>query len=270
MKKICSLFILGALSTVTFAQIICNPSGNLMIFSNYDGGVLNIVVDANIPNLKIGVVTYEGTTINISGAFAGNVTGVAYAGYNGSNAHCGSTINTTINGAPGGATTNITLYPPTTLSNPNGNGSIICAYSCSLTTNQGGCNTVDQVENYFLNYFPGSQLYAHKVQYGCWSGNQAVSVGGTCCATPTGIDLKELNRFFVFPNPASRELNISFEGITNNVSVKILNPAGQLIKEENNISGTAVKVNVSDFASGVYFIEINNSGTISRTKFIKD
>lgn len=173
------LLILSLLPVFGFAQI-CNPAGNVMLFSNYDGGILNIDVNVNIPNLKIGVVTYEGVTINLTGAFVNNVTRVEYAGYNASNAHCGSVINTTINGAPVGATTNITLYPPATLSDPNGNSSIICAYSCDNTSNQGGCNTVAQVENYFLNLFSGS-LYAHKVQYGCWSGSSMLSAGGNCC-----------------------------------------------------------------------------------------
>lgn len=177
MKRIlifCLLF-----PVVGFSQI-CNPTGNVMLFSNYDGGVLNIDVNVNIPNLKIGVVTYEGVTINLTGAFVNNVTRVEYAGYNASNAHCGSVINTTINGAPVGAITNVTLYPPATLSDPNGYSSIICAYSCDNSTNQGGCNTVAQVENYFLTLFSGS-LYAHKVQYGCWSGSNLLSAGGNCC-----------------------------------------------------------------------------------------
>ncbi len=173
------LLILSLLPVFGYTQI-CNPAGNVMLFSNYDGGVLNIDVNVNIPNLKIGVVSYEGVTINLTGAFVNNVTRVEYAGYNASNAHCGSVINTSINGAPVGATTNIMLYPPATMSDPNGYPWIICAYSCDNTTTQGGCNTVAQVENYFTTLFSGS-LYAHKVQYGCWSGSNQLSAGGNCC-----------------------------------------------------------------------------------------
>lgn len=36
----------------------CDPQGNVAIFSNYDGGALTISVDQNIPDLKIGVVSY--------------------------------------------------------------------------------------------------------------------------------------------------------------------------------------------------------------------
>jgi hypothetical protein len=176
MKK---LLLICLLPLSLFGQI-CNPGGNIMIYSNYDGGVLNINVDQNIPNLKIGVVTYEGTTINLSGTYVNNVTEVYYAGYNGQNAHCGTLINTSINGAPGSAATSVNLYPPATMSDPNGYSFIICAYSCDNNSNQGGCNTVAQVEDFFLNEFGGS-LYAHYVQYGCWSGTMALSSGGNCC-----------------------------------------------------------------------------------------
>jgi hypothetical protein len=163
------------------AQNVCNPAGDLIIFTNYDGGVLNINVDQNIPNLKIGVVGYEATSINLSGPFVANVIGVHYAGFNGTNNPCGGVLNTSINGAPVGAVTSTVFAPTATLSNPNGYGMIICGYSCSNNSNQGGCNTVDQIEAYFAGFYPGSSLFAHRVQYNCWSGTYSVSAGGSCC-----------------------------------------------------------------------------------------
>lgn len=177
MKKLLALA--AFLPTLGFAQV-CNPNGNIVIFSNYDGGILNIDVDVDIPNLKIGVVSYEGVEINLSGTYVNNVTGVEYAGYNSNNNNCGMVINTSITGAPGSATTNIVFNPPVGLSNPNGSSSMVCAYSCNNNSNQGGCNTVDQVEDYFVNLFNGT-LYSHAVQYGCWSGSQAMSTSGNCC-----------------------------------------------------------------------------------------
>ncbi|TAE60917.1 MAG: hypothetical protein EAZ89_01050, partial [Bacteroidetes bacterium] len=84
-----------------------------MVFSNYEGGVLNINVDQNIPNLKLGICTYEAVEINVSGPFAGNVTGVIYAGFNSpGNTNCGATIPTTVlNGVPASL---FTLYSSTT------------------------------------------------------------------------------------------------------------------------------------------------------------
>lgn len=179
----CLLLILCLYGRVVLAQNICNANGNLMIYTNYDGGVLNINVDQNIPNLLIGVVGYEATSVNLSGPFVANVAGVHYAGFNGSNNPCGA-VSTGINGAPAGASTSTIFAPPASLANPNGYSMIICGYSCSNNTSQGGCNTVDQIEAYFAGYFPGSVLFAHRVQYNCWAGTYSVSSGGSCCPNP--------------------------------------------------------------------------------------
>lgn len=169
----------------------CDPNGNVIIYSNYDGGILNINVDQNIPNLKIGVCTYEGVTINISGTFAANVTEVRYVGYNAANAHCSGIINTTINGVPA-ATTSVSLFQPATMTDPNGNSSMVCGKSCS-TGNQGGCNTAGQIAHYFLTQFGGTLRY-HFTQYACWGASYLVSSGGNCCFTYQVLPI-ELNYF---------------------------------------------------------------------------
>ncbi len=156
----------------------CSPNGNLLLFSNYDGGVLNIVIDQNIPNIKIGVTSYEPVKINISGPFAGNVTQLLYAGTNSSanSNNCGFPIaTTTVNGIPIANT--IILTQPVLA-----NGNILnCGYSC--TTGAGGCNTIDEIYDYFVANL-GGVLYSLKVQYCCWLGSdtyQVSQIGGSCC-----------------------------------------------------------------------------------------
>ncbi len=162
----------------------CYPNGNVVIYSNYDGGVLNINVDQNIPNLRIGIVTYEATTINITGTFVGNVDSVMYVGYDANNNHCtNSPATTTVTGVPAGI---VKLYKnnpfqTSTLSNPNGYGFIICNYKCDSAGNNGGCNSADQIAHYFITQFGGS-LYFHFTQYGCWANlGYTISSGGNCC-----------------------------------------------------------------------------------------
>ncbi len=154
-----------------------NATGNLFIFSNYDGGYLTINVDVNIPNIKIGVVSYEASTIVITGAFAANVTSVVWAGFNAANCHCAPCIATsTISGAPG----TVSVMPAATLANSCGNASIICSYTC-LVSGCGGCNAPDQIVHYFNNsVFSGNTFNFHRTQYGCWSGTQNLSTGSNC------------------------------------------------------------------------------------------
>lgn len=163
----------------------CNADGNLLIYSNYDGGVLNINVDQNIPNLKIGVTTYEAAQINLSGPFVGNVTEVIYAGYNASNNHCGPAINTTTVNGVNPAIVQILIAPQVgyTPAHDNGYPIMIGGYQCDTVNSSGGVNSPDEIVYYFTNATGGTLLY-HDTQYGCWSGTRNVSNGGNCCIEP--------------------------------------------------------------------------------------
>ncbi|MEX2596846.1 MAG: T9SS type A sorting domain-containing protein [Salibacteraceae bacterium] len=174
MKALFTLFLSLSVSLSLFAQgSFCASSGNVVLFTNYDGGNLTIDVNENIPNLKIGIVAYEAISVTLTGTYAGNVTEVRYAGYNAS---------TTLFFNTGSAATSAVFAPSATLPNSNGNGSIICGYSCNTSSSQGGCNTVDQIEDYWQGVFSSYSLYFHRVQYGSWSGTQTISAGGDCCA----------------------------------------------------------------------------------------
>lgn len=166
----------------------CNPStGNVIIYTNYDGGILNINCDQNIPNLKIGIVTYEDAQINIVGPFAGNVTQVIYAGFQGNNNHCNFNLSTTSITGVNPAITSVLFAPPGVLADGNGNPNIICAYSCG-NSNQGGCNTSAQIAAYFLNQMGGS-LHSYVTQYGCWFNTTFNVSANVCCgvSNPTPV-----------------------------------------------------------------------------------
>jgi hypothetical protein len=268
MKKIYSLSCTLLFASFLSAQTICSPVSNLILFSNYDGGTLNINLNAPMgPGIKIGVCTYEGTNIVISGIGAPNVSAVTYAGFNASNAHCGSVINTNITGTPGGCVNTILFAPAVTYANPNGNGSMVCAYSCNNNVNQGGCNTADQVEAFFLNHFPGSSIYMHKTQYGCWTGTQDVSNGGTCCASPTGVTTIDIEPFMIYPNPAENVLNITALGGIANSSFQLFSVDGKLVKGKTTLSES---VDISGLEAGIYFIEVSDGSYITRKRFVKN
>lgn len=178
MKTTLTLLV-GLLASTAIAQY-CNTSGNVIIYANYDGGALTISIDEDIPDLHIGVCTYEDCAIAITGPYASNVTEVLYAGFQGGNDHCNLGLTSTTIAAPAGVTTGTLFAPAGVLADNDGNSSMICAYSCQ-TGSQGGCNTAEQVVAYFLNEFGGS-LYYYYTQYGCWaSGGYAISNGGNCC-----------------------------------------------------------------------------------------
>lgn len=167
----------------------CNAAGNLIIYSNYDGGVLNINVDQNIPNLKIGVSTYEAVEIALSGPFVGNVTQVVYAGFDAENDNCGLGVTSTTVSGVNASIVQVLIAPPVGYSPAHGFGNAIMlgADDCDTTMETGGNNTPDQIVYYFANVTGGTLLY-HDTQYGCWSGTKYISNSGNCCIEPPSDD----------------------------------------------------------------------------------
>lgn len=174
----------------------CDPNGNLIIYSNYDGGILTINVDQNIPNLTVGICTYEPIQVTFTGPFVGNITQVIYAGMNSNqnNNNCGlGNFTTSVTGVPAGIVTiSPPMNPPLVGYTPaHGNGAgpwggqmIGVAGLCDTTVNAGGGNTPDEVVYYFLNATGGTLLF-HETQYACWVNETLnVSAGGNCCILP--------------------------------------------------------------------------------------
>jgi len=193
MRKL--LFVLSILIiNQIYSQSICNSNGNLVIFSNYDGGILTINVDQNIPNLIIGICTYEPVQVNITGPFAANVSQVVYAGFNSNqnnnNCNQGNFV-TSISGVPANITSILTT-PPVGYSPAHNNGAgpwggimIGASGQCDTTQSAGGVNTPDEIVFYFENT-TSSELMFHNTQYGCWNNDTlSISQGGNCCIDPS-------------------------------------------------------------------------------------
>ncbi len=257
MKNIYTILI-ALLSLSASAQQFCNKGANVAIYSNYDGGVLTINVDTNIANLKIGVVAYENDSIILTGTYKNNVTKIFFAGFfNSNNKHCAPYPKVkSINGATIG-TDSIFFYPPVTYNNPNGSNNIICNTSCNTTTSQGGCNTADQIADYFLKKFNSTKLLFHLTQYGCWTGVQKISAGGNCCAVPAGTGLAEKNavEFGVMPNPSSGKFMLS--GLpADTQSIEVFDLLGNSIYKMTSPT-RSLALDLTGKSKGVYFLKLN-------------
>jgi len=188
--------VLVSINTLLNAQG-CSAQGNVVVFSNYDGGYLNINVNENIPNLKIGVASYEPTQVNIFGPFAGNITAVVYAGYQpingtGNNNCLGGPLVGSVSLPDPNALVEILENPPVTLIATQfdtstvlpqlvgNNTGLFGCYSCSLTQGTGGANNSAQVIDFFAKYF-NSEVRFLKTQYFCWCDTQDVKSPPECC-----------------------------------------------------------------------------------------
>ncbi len=186
-KKYFLLIVLSVFILKSNAQSICDDGGDLIIYSNYDGGILTINIDENIPDLRVGICTYEPIQVNFTGAFVGNVTQVLYAGFNSmqnnNNCNQGNFV-TSISGVSP-SIIGIETYPSIGYDNPNGHPNMVgTGGNCSSTEPTGGGNTPDQIVYYFQQNLGGDFRF-HFTQYECWQTQTlAISAGGNCCVVP--------------------------------------------------------------------------------------
>jgi gliding motility-associated-like protein len=147
-------------------------------------------VDENIPNLKVGICTYEPVQVNFSGPYVGNITEVVYAGFNSAqnNNSCGQgNFATSIVGVNPAIVT-INTAPPVGYSPAHGNGAgswggimIGASGQCDTTQSAGGVNTPDEIVYYFENAL-NANLYFHWSQNDCWlNETKSLSEHGNCC-----------------------------------------------------------------------------------------
>lgn len=266
------IFALGSLHS--FAQNFCDSIGNVVIFSNYDGGTLRINVDRNIPNLKIGINGYENDSIILSGTYLGNVTEVIFAGYyNSNNMHCTPWPSVkSINGVAS-TITQIVFLPPAIYPNPNGNATIVCNYSCDINSNQGGCNTADQIAGYFFGIFGSTNLMFHYTQYVCWSGTYNLSDGGNCCAVPisTGVSENISDKIIsLSPNPSDGNFTIinkrNFSGTK--TEIEIIDMLGGVVFRQPLSDSGKTEINLTSVPKGIYLLKYSDEKEIVIRKIV--
>ena len=80
-----------------------------------------------------------------------------------------------------------------------------------------------------------------------------------------GIEDYKNNSFTLYPNPTKNTLFIESQDLIE--TVIIYNPQGQFIKKEETSTS---RIDVSNLASGLYFVQVESNGVIIIKKFIKE
>jgi len=82
------------------------------------------------------------------------------------------------------------------------------------------------------------------------------------------VELFSKNGINVFPNPSSKELIIDLNTNNSSLIYQIFDLNGKILlnKEEKNTS--TLKINISNFKSGVYILKLNNNNKTMQTKFL--
>lgn len=87
----------------------------------------------------------------------------------------------------------------------------------------------------------------------------------------TGIN--ETNNSFVFqvfPNPANEQITVYSEKQLNAAAITIVGLDGKVVLLKTGVNGTSTELNIANIANGIYFVEINNQGAVSRKRLLKN
>lgn len=80
----------------------------------------------------------------------------------------------------------------------------------------------------------------------------------------------ETSTFSMYPNPADKQVNLYFENIEENSSLRIFNLLGQPVFSQTSLSAKEswIVIDVSNLASGVYFVSLRNGNTETTKKLV--
>ncbi|NSW45889.1 MAG: proprotein convertase P-domain-containing protein [Bacteroidales bacterium] len=116
---------------------------------------------------------------------------------------------------------------------------------------------------------------ANQLQNGAYTYAVTVTDNLGCTATDqitiTIVTCNEINDFgtnqiMLYPNPATVE--VFFDGLTLHSTIIIMSEDGKVVYQNNNIETTALKIDISQWSSGIYFVKSINEPMQTYT-FIK-
>jgi ELWxxDGT repeat protein len=147
----------------------------------------------------------------------------------------------------------------------------------STLANPSHTYTADSIYNLCMKIHTASGdscTYCHKIGKDSLgnvvrSSGFTISVKGTVTPIENGLSSNE-KKFTVYPNPSKGEAEILFVQQLTNANISILNVVGQRVVQKMNVTGTEFKIDISNQAQGIYFIEIESNGETLRTKLIKN
>ncbi|MBL0330958.1 MAG: T9SS type A sorting domain-containing protein [Bacteroidetes bacterium] len=82
-------------------------------------------------------------------------------------------------------------------------------------------------------------------------------------------NIENENTIAIYPNPAADNITINFTSTSKNVSIKIYDARGRLVKSIANVKSGETNFNISELESGLYLINVNDGNTSTTKRFIK-
>jgi len=140
---------------------------HIFLFSNDEGGTYTLVADQDLPNIQIGILSRKPTHVKVAGAYVGNVSVVRLV----SEKFSESSVD-------GVAAARVQLVPsePVTIKQPYTPPMLNCATGVRIPSwPVTGCNSMTQVEEYFMSKFGEVNFVSHLSQESEFSGSIELS-----------------------------------------------------------------------------------------------
>ena len=95
-------------------------------------------------------------------------------------------------------------------------------------------------------------------------------ITGCGCTSLAGINnLSNDNSFSIYPNPSSDNITINFTSASKNISVKIYDATGKLVKNMENLKAGESSITISELENGLYLINLQDGNNSVTKRFIK-
>lgn len=243
---------------------------------NCNGTSTAIVSVVNFPTLSISGSTFMcvGKTVVLTANGAGSYTWTAGPTTNTNSVSPASNATYVVTGANSNCTStaaiSVSVNPNPTVAVASSSNPICIGDAVNLTAS--GANTYtwsggSQFNPIFVTPTVTTQYTVTGTVNGCTSTAVFEMTVNACGAN--GIQSQSLsgNALQIFPNPSSEMITVSYSG--KKFDYTVYDNVGRLICSEKNVM-TTVKIKVSEYAKGVYYIEVVSDGEKTRRKLIKD
>lgn len=125
-------------------------------------------------------------------------------------------------------------------------------------------NLPNVIVNELEIYYPGNKIRAATYGRSMWESDVYALANDI-----QGSD-KSKNQLRIYPNPTSSDIHIDLNDINyRNGHIRILNNLGEIVKEYDFNHTNLINISVTDFSSGIYFIELQTDNSVYFGKFIR-
>ena len=105
---------------------------------------------------------------------------------------------------------------------------------------------------------------------GAWvSNNNRTTYYYGCTIPATGIEEAEADKVQLFPNPATKTLQVSMPTLEGSTLLSVLNLQGQIVKEQPAMRGVNT-IGVENLTTGTYLLKWDNNGRVQTKQFVKE